>query len=65
MTFLNYSSFLFLINLLVLTTAIFKGRPGLYARLFEISQMCPHISFAQPWSHQKANEDIQLLQVKI
>ena len=64
MTFLNYSSLLFLINFLVLTTAIFKGRPGLYTRLFDISPMCPHISFAQAWSHSNANEDIQLLQVK-
>ena len=65
MTFLNYFSLLFLISFVVLTTGIFKGRPGLYTRLFDISPMCPHISFAQPWSHQKANEEIQLLQVKI
>ena len=36
--------------LLPLSMGVFKGRPGLYTRLFDISGLCPHLSFAQPWS---------------
>ena len=28
-----------------------RGRPGLYLRLFDVSRLCPHISFTQPWAN--------------
>ena len=36
--------------LLPLSLGVFRGRPGLYTRLFDLSGLCPHLSFAQPWS---------------
>ena len=36
--------------LLPLCLGVFKGRPGLYTRLFDLYGLCPHLSFAQPWS---------------
>ena len=44
---------------------VFKGRPGYYARLFDISSLCPHLSFAQPWSqlHHNNSTVLTLLQV--
>ena len=26
-----------------------RGRPGFYLRLFDISRLCPFISFTEPW----------------
>ena len=40
--------------LLPLALGVFKGRPGLYTRLFDISGLCPHLSFAQPWASNTA-----------
>ena len=52
-----------LLGLLAPAAAVFRGRPGLYTRLFDISPLCPHISFAQPAASTPAEDSILLLQV--
>ena len=54
-----------LLGLLAPAAAVFRGRPGLYTRLFDISPLCPHISFAQPAASIQAEDSILLLQVAL
>ena len=54
-----------LVALLAPAAAVFRGRPGLYTRLFDISPLCPHISFAQPAASTPAEDSILLLQVAL
>ena len=54
-----------LLALLAPAAAVFRGRPGLYTRLFDISPLCPHISFAQPAASTAAEDSILLLQVTL
>ena len=51
--------------LLAPAAAVFRGRPGLYTRLFDISPLCPHISFAQPAASTPIEDSILLLQVAL
>ena len=54
-----------LLGLLAPAAAVFRGRPGLYTRLFDISPLCPHISFAQPAASTATEDSILLLQVAL
>ena len=54
-----------LLSLLAPAAAVFRGRPGLYTRLFDISPLCPHISFAQPAASTPIEDSILLLQVAL
>ena len=54
-----------LLALLAPAAAVFRGRPGLYTRLFDISPLCPHISFAQPAASTPIEDSILLLQVAL
>ena len=54
-----------LLPVLAPAAAVFRGRPGLYTRLFDISPLCPHISFAQPAASTPAEDSILLLQVAL
>ena len=52
---------LILILLLIGLSYGFKGKIGKYVRLFDISSLCPYLSFVQPWSD--GQDTITLLDV--
>ena len=46
----------------VVTVPARRHNPGHYLRLFDLPELCPHLSFVVPWGPDRREEEVVLLQ---